>query len=252
MVVKKRTPAILGAKAPKKQVVPDMQDQSIEERREAVFRRRLRGEQRKDIARSLGVSLGTVKNDLIIIRKQNAEYVDEYQQHEFVGMSMAMFEEVSVKAWKEYDDGATGAIRLKALDLARNLTKDQIRLLQEVGMLKVRKGEDSSDEDLKTFLNSISQRSRERLIKDVIGEALPTDLAEPTLNEIADAYEDEEEEIDDDFEDDESYDEEFDEEEEEDADEGYGEDEDDDDIDEEDDEMWDELEGWEDDDEEED
>jgi DNA-binding CsgD family transcriptional regulator len=213
-MAKQRTP-VLGAKAKKRAPVPNQKAQTIEERREQVFRLRIRGIARKDIAEQLNVSLGTVKNDLAIMRQKNAEYVTEYQQNEFVGMSIAMFEEVATNAWEEYDNNkANGTLRLKALDLVRNITKDQIKLLQEVGLLKAKeKGlDDDDDEALKGFLDGIPKNIRKGLIKDTIKAALPTDLEEPTLSEVAkqddeelEEWDDEEDDLDslDDFDEDE-------------------------------------------------
>jgi len=194
---KKRTP-VLGTKAAKSKrpPIPNQQEQTIEERREDVFRRRIRGETRKEIATELGVSLGTVKNDLTIMRQRNAEYVTEYQQNEFVGQSMAVFEEIAQKAWDEYDKATNTTGKLKSLDLVRNLTKDQIRLLQEVGLLKVRdSGKDDASEAMKTFLDNLNKRARQRLISGAVQAALPTNLEEPTLDDIVtnpldDSYED--------------------------------------------------------------
>lgn len=109
----------------------------IMQRRQQVQRLRLRGLSIGEIAKQLKVSFLTAQKDLECVQKDNHGTVDAFQQAQFVGESLCMFDEVVQNAWREFESAPPGSKhRLQSLDLVRITQGDKFKALQDVGMLQ--------------------------------------------------------------------------------------------------------------------
>lgn len=112
-------------------------DYEIQERRTKVQRLRLRGLSAGSIAKLLGITPITVKRDLEAIQRVNVAQIDEFQQNQFVGESLVVFNEIMERGWSEYSSVPEGhPMRIKSLDLIRTTQNDKLRVLQETGMVR--------------------------------------------------------------------------------------------------------------------
>jgi len=111
-------------------------EEVIEIRRMEVIRRRLRGQTAGTIARALNVSENTIYNDIKAIRESNAKHVTTFVQEDFIGDTIQTFRRIEQEAWDQVaqlDDG--DARKAKFLDSVRASRKEQIKLLQNSGLL---------------------------------------------------------------------------------------------------------------------
>jgi len=106
------------------------------QRRQNVQRLRLRGFSLSQIAKQLGISILTAKKDLDEIQKINQEKVNQFQQSQFVGETLVVFDEIIQHAWNEFEHAEPGSkIRLQSLDLIRSTQNDKMKSLQDTGMI---------------------------------------------------------------------------------------------------------------------
>ena len=111
-------------------------EEVIEIRRMEVSRRRLRGQPAGTIARALNVSENTIYNDIKAIRDSNLKHVTTFVQEDFIGDTIQTFQRIEQEAWNQVaqlDDG--DARKAKFLDSVRASRKEQIKLLQNSGLL---------------------------------------------------------------------------------------------------------------------
>ena len=111
-------------------------EEVIEIRRMEVIRRRLRGQTAGTIARALNVSENTIYNDIKAIRDSNLKHVTTFVQEDFIGDTIQTFQRIEQEAWNQVaqlDDG--DARKAKFLDSVRASRKEQIKLLQNSGLL---------------------------------------------------------------------------------------------------------------------
>ena len=106
-------------------------------RRQQVQRLRLRGLSISEIAKQLSVSFLTAQKDLEAVSKTNQDHVDQFQQSQFVGESMEIFDDLRQRAWDEYNSADPGSkIRLQSLDLIRVIQHDKFKALQDTGLIQ--------------------------------------------------------------------------------------------------------------------
>lgn len=184
-------PQALGTIKRNRRPIKGKKQQEVEARRVEVFDMKMQGYTRREMATQLGVSPSTIKNDLSVIRKQNAARITEYEHNEFVGMSLRMFEKITRHAWADYKEAKdskkeTWAARAKFLDIVRNTQKDTLKLLQDVGLL----AGTASDPAIVTAGDtspriSITPEIQKIVVQAVMNQAAGTTKAEPELNPIA-------------------------------------------------------------------
>ena len=111
-------------------------EEVIEIRRMEVIRRRLRGQTAGTIARALNVSENTIYNDIKAITDSNLKHLTTFVQEDFIGDTIQTFQRIEQEAWNQVaqlDDG--DARKAKFLDSVRASRKEQIKLLQNSGLL---------------------------------------------------------------------------------------------------------------------
>tara|TARA_R100001594_G_scaffold28869_1_gene54199 strand:- start:3637 stop:4200 length:564 start_codon:yes stop_codon:yes gene_type:complete len=156
-----------------------------DERREQILRLKMSGKSNRVIARTLNVSVGTVKNDLQVIRQNNGKRFTSEDVSEYLGISLKVFEEVEIHAWQEYHECAPGtAGRIKALDLIRNARKDGISLRQEVGMIQRAPEKREVEVTSTTTITQLDPQVRRALADALIDAHCTTALPAPEPNEI--------------------------------------------------------------------
>jgi DNA-binding CsgD family transcriptional regulator len=108
----------------------------IERRRINVIQLRLQGLTTAEVAKRLSVSTDTVAKDIEAIRKANNKYVEEFNQKDFVGDTLNVYSAIEKDAWAQVATLPQGdSRRVKFLDAVRNTRKEQIKLLQNSGLL---------------------------------------------------------------------------------------------------------------------
>ncbi len=108
-----------------------------DERRKAVYRLRLRGETQHNIAKSLGIGLGTVKRDLKVVKDHNTSRITALKQKETIGGSLTVFDEVQEKAWIQYySQRSDETDKARYLKLIMDAENNKNKLLAEVGYIK--------------------------------------------------------------------------------------------------------------------
>ena len=111
-------------------------EEVIEIRRMEVIRRRLRGQTAGTIARALNVSENTIYNDIKAIRDSNLKHVTTFVQEDFIGDTIQTFQRIEQEAWNQVAQLDAGdARKAKFLDSVRASRKEQIKLLQNSGLL---------------------------------------------------------------------------------------------------------------------
>ena len=111
-------------------------ERAVELRRIEVIRRRLRGETIVSIADILGCSVGTINNDIKAIRNSNAELVSTFNQEDYVGETLQIFQKIEEEAWRQVFALDVGDSRkAKFLDSIRATRKEAVKLLQSSGLL---------------------------------------------------------------------------------------------------------------------
>ena len=155
----------------------------LEERRKKILKLRLRGLSVTSIAKILNVSPSLVSNDLKKVRKENKTFVDKIDQNEFIGESLAIFDEVQERAWSEYQSSKAGTPqRLKALDLVRTVQKDKVDVLTDVGLI----GEEDAPLEVEHVHRlEWTPEIQERVARALIEQSLTTVLPEPIPDEPA-------------------------------------------------------------------
>jgi DNA-binding CsgD family transcriptional regulator len=147
-------------------------EEVIEIRRMEVIRRRLRGQTAGAIARALSVSENTIYNDIKAIRESNSKHITTFVQEDFIGDTLQTFQRIEQEAWdqvSQLDDG--DARKAKFLDSVRASRKEQIKLLQNSGLLhkEARKVEVQVTSDV---LNTWSDDQKQMVADAVVGAAI--------------------------------------------------------------------------------
>lgn len=156
-----------------------------ESRQEQICSLRLRGLTFVNIAKVLGISISTVQKDFKAIQKINAKRIDGLEQAEFIGESLAHYEEIEKKAWSEYHGAKKTQEKIKALDLIRVIQGDKIKALKEVGLIR---GAEVKQVDV-THHHQLdwSVETQQRVAKAMLQASLTHQLAEPVAeSEIID------------------------------------------------------------------
>ena len=108
----------------------------VELRRIDVVRRRLQGQSVAVIAKDLGESTSVIYNDIKSIRESNEKYTSDFNQDEFIGESLDVFRKIEEESWEQVFTLDKGdARKAKFLDSVRSSRREQIKLLQNSGML---------------------------------------------------------------------------------------------------------------------
>ena len=108
----------------------------IELRRLEVIGRRLRGETITQIARDLGFTPVTIKNDIDAISSLNLQYVSDFNQADFVGDTLEVYRELEKEAFTQLGAVPRGDSRkAKFMKDIRDNRKAMIEILQESGLL---------------------------------------------------------------------------------------------------------------------
>ena len=147
-------------------------EEVIEIRRMEVIRRRLRGQTAGAIARTLNVSENTIYNDIKAIRDSNLKHVTTFVQEDFIGDTIQTFQRIEQEAWNQVaqlDDG--DARKAKFLDSVRASRKEQIKLLQNSGLLhkEANKVEVQVTSDV---LNAWSDDQKQMVADALVGAAI--------------------------------------------------------------------------------
>lgn len=174
----------------KRKALKSQKQLEIEERRIEVFNLRSRGVTPKAIAKELGVSESTIRNDLAAIREENLRLISEYQNDEFIGEYVRHFEDMICKAWEDYDKNDPGSPgRVKFLALIRSLRKDQYDVFKDVGL--IRKAGASKNKQKQGVLGitpemmkMLPKEVKQLLVQIFIKQQTPTQLAEPEPNPV--------------------------------------------------------------------
>ena len=136
-------------------------------RRITVIKRRLAGDTIVEIADALQVSVDTVKNDIKKVREDNKSYVQNFEPEDFVGESLNVFKRIEEESWSQLDFLSAGDVRsVKFMDSVRSSRKEQIRLLQNSGLLK----QQPKQVEVKLTTEVISSWSDHQ--KDLVSEAI--------------------------------------------------------------------------------
>lgn len=138
----------------------------------------MRGISLDNIARELGVSISTVKNDRSELRRRLRESAKGLDINEIIGGQMAFYDEVSAMSLRvSSQQGVPTAMKLASLRTALAAKADQTRFLTSAGVFDVlsfRRTEDGQD---LSDVQMLMQRTEEMLSRIVDGED-PIDGAE--------------------------------------------------------------------------
>jgi len=154
-----------------------MSEHELQERRTKVYRLRLQGISYSNIAKMLNMSVLTVRRDLEHIRKDNQTKIDQFQQNQFVGESLLVFDEIINRAWNEYNSNKEGNPRLKSLDLIRTTQNDKLRVLQETGMIHKQA---TAVEHTHVVSLPWTENVKDAVIQTLLQQKLSPQLAAPT------------------------------------------------------------------------
>ena len=165
----------------------------VELRRIDVVRRRLQGQSVSVIASELGESTSVIYNDIKSIRESNEKYTQDFNQDEFIGESLNIFKKIEEESWEQVfilDKG--DARKAKFLDSVRSSRKEQIKLLQNSGMLH--KEAEKLEVHLSTDIIGDWSDHQKHLVADAIVEAAILDDPPKALGPAVDAELEEEDE----------------------------------------------------------
>ena len=165
----------------------------VELRRIEVVRRRLQGQSVSVIAKDLGESTSVIYNDIKSIRESNEKYTQDFNQDEFIGESLNIFKKIEEESWEQVfilDKG--DARKAKFLDSVRSSRKEQIKLLQNSGMLH--KEAEKLEVHLSADIIGDWSDDQKHLVADAIVEAAILDDPPKSLGPAVDAELEEEDE----------------------------------------------------------
>jgi hypothetical protein len=150
----------------------------IEERRRKIQKFRIQGLSQDNIAKILGVNIAVIKKDMQIIRKENKQKIDEFQQAEYVGEGINLYDEVIERAWGEYFEAKPGTPhRLKSLSLVKDTQREKFVTLTECGLIVK---EPQKMEVAHTFNLPWDDSMKDAVARTLLQRALKTELLEPT------------------------------------------------------------------------
>lgn len=158
----------------------------VELRRIDVVRRRLRGQSVSVIAKELGESTSVIYNDIKSIRESNEKYTSNFNQDEFIGESLDVFRKIEEESWEQVfilDKG--DARKAKFLDSVRSSRREQIKLLQNSGMLH--KEADKLEVHLSTDIIGSWSDDQKHMVADAIVEAAILDDPPEALGTLVEA-----------------------------------------------------------------
>jgi len=101
-----------------------------------IIKLRLQGLTVDEVAERLNITTATVGNSIQRIRKANSKYVENFNQKDFVGETLSVYNTIEQDAWAQLDSLPLGdARRSKFLSAVRDSRKEQVKLLQNSGLL---------------------------------------------------------------------------------------------------------------------
>lgn len=155
-------------------------DVELAERRESVQRLRLNGLNYKSISQVLGISVDTVARDLRSIAEENTKRLDNFNQNEEIAKALETLNEVERKAWESFISAPRNSnLRLKSLDLVRNVVSDKLKALQDCGLIKK---EDKRVEISHKFELPWNDEVKEQVALALLNTTMTTRLAEPVID----------------------------------------------------------------------
>lgn len=130
-----------------------------------------------NIARELGVSISTVKNDRAELRKRLRQTARELDINELIGGQLAFYDETAAMSLRvSSQQGVPTAMKLAAIRTALAAKADQTRFLTSAGVFDVlsfRKAEDGSDLSDVQVLMQRTEEMLARLVEEGQGEEPP-------------------------------------------------------------------------------
>lgn len=107
----------------------------LDDRRQKAWALRQRGKTYREIGTALEVSIGTVKRDLDIARRQQRESIEFHDREDYLAGINAQYDDIRREAWNVFN-GADKETKLKALNLIRQTTDAQRKALQDTGVVR--------------------------------------------------------------------------------------------------------------------
>lgn len=147
-------------------------DIELRDRRREVMQKRARGMSMRAIARSLNVSVATIKRDIDTARVEGIRDIKELHKEEYVAETILQYDDVLKKAW-ELADSPDADISLKAMNTIRMILNDKRKALQETGIIE--KVKEQSEVQIETTFKLDEKQLEAASQALIFGMLTPTD-----------------------------------------------------------------------------
>jgi transposase len=156
----------------------------IERRRLNVIQLRLQGMTVSEVAERLKVSTDTIAKDIDAVRNSNAKHVERFNQKDFVGDTLSVYDAIERDAWSQVAILPEGdSRRVKFLDAVRNTRKEQIKLLQNSGLLH-KEAEKVEVQVTTQVIENWTDEQKLRISEAVVEASLEDFIALPEVKEV--------------------------------------------------------------------
>lgn len=165
---------------------------TLTERQRLIMRLKLRGISDSATARIIGISLHTLKKDLVRMQRYHANAGTRFDQNTVVSEALCLYDEVSFRAWEIFSDSESkNAEKLKALEIVSSSQDKKNKLCLQVGIIKQAPAERVVDVHISNappLVRNWSVQGRQNLSRNII-EAQLEPLDDPTPPEEDDDWE---------------------------------------------------------------
>lgn len=166
------------------------------ERRVRVYQLRVRGYSIKRISTELGISYGTVRNDLNQITNEMAHEFDHFDANEFVSGELQGYSDLIQEGWNQYHESQNVHQAVKALEFIRGVKMDRFNMLKLAGAVKtdpVQVQHNVSVGVVNNWNDELKQAASEAIIQGMLGQK---QLAAPIPDNVIDISDGVEDEVD--------------------------------------------------------
>lgn len=170
--------------AKKKKVPKSRKEQEIFDRRMRVYQLRQRGYTYERIGKELQISYLTVKKDMDAVHEMARDQVVDFDGPGFIAKELASYDDLIKSGWREYERGANGVQRVKALEFIRQTKSDKVKALKDVGVVAEKPVETTSVNITAAVIKGWTPEVQVAASKAILESLMPAQLPEPIPEEV--------------------------------------------------------------------
>lgn len=158
-------------------------EQEIFDRRMRIYQLRQRGYTYERISKELDITYVTVKKDMDAITEMARGQVVDFDAPMFIAKELAGYDDLIKSGWKEYERGANGIQRVKALEFIRQTKSDKVKALKDVGVVSERPKDATNVQITAAVIKGWTPEVQAAASKALLETMLSGDLPEPVPEE---------------------------------------------------------------------